>query len=363
MSNYKLSRFIWGLVLIFFLSIVALEFERSDVEEDLRLRAQIALHDAGYKWAWISLSGRDAFLNGTEGRSLHEKRKALEVVENVYGIKRVKDVSESIKHVTNYIWSASRNKQRLKLSRYVPSIEDRDTIIGIAKAMLPGLDVDDRMKVAEGARDKNAWLGTVNFALQQLRYIEKGQVSLTDKGLSIYGRTTDADNYVAFIKNIKEVVPEGVKIASVNVFPPKASTYSWSIAMLDDKILLEGYVPDVETREELIQFLELSIRKAPVVDNLVYASGQPKGWRSTIKTIIQQFCSLDNGIITLSDKKITVSGFVDDKTAYKIINTTLLASLPKGFSLINKVKVRKKENKYKDQQAHPVSLDGLARNF
>ncbi len=363
MSRYKLSRFIWGLVLIFLLSIVALEFKRTEMEEDLRLRTQIALHDAGFKWAWVSFSGRDAFLHGAAGRAANDRKSALEVVEAVYGVKRAKDVSKNLKYVANYIWTASRNKQRLKLDKYVPTNDDRETIIGIANAMLPGLNIEDSMKVALGAKNKSSWLGAVNFALQQLRYIEKGQVSLTNKGLSIYGRASDSDNYVAFIKNIKESKPDGVTIASVRVYPPKADTYSWSIAMLDNKILLEGYIPDVETREDLIKFLENSINKAPVVDNLVYASGQPQGWRNTIKVIIKLFCGIDNGIVTLSDKKITVSGFVEDETAYIKINGGLLANLPKGFTLINKVKIRKKEKKYNPQQARPVSLDGLAKNF
>ncbi|MGH1352199.1 MAG: hypothetical protein ACRBBN_15525 [Methyloligellaceae bacterium] len=363
MSRYKLSRFLWGLVLIFILSIVALEFKRSEIEEDLRLRAQIALHDAGFNWAWVSFSGRDAFLHGAAGRAANDRKNALNVVESVYGVKGAKDVSKNIKYVADYVWRASRNKQRLKLDKYVPTVEDRETIVGIANAMLPGLNIDDRMKVALGAKDKSAWLGAVNYALQQLRYIEKGQVSLTDKGLAIYGRTSDSDNYVAFIKNIKENKPDGVRIASVNVYPPKAGAYSWSIAMLDNKILLEGYIPDVEMREDLIRFLETSIDKAPVVDNLVYASGQPKGWRNTIKVIIKLFCGIDNGIITLSDKKITVSGFVEDDNAYNKVNGGLLANLPKGFTLINKVKIRKKEKKYNPRQARPVSLDGLAKNF
>ena len=50
-----------------------------------------------------------------------------------------------------YVWSASRTGSMLRLRGLVPSEEDRRTVLGMVKAHFADLEVEDRLKIAEGA--------------------------------------------------------------------------------------------------------------------------------------------------------------------------------------------------------------------
>ena len=58
-----------------------------------------------------------------------------------------------------YVWSASRSGSMLRLRGLVPSEEDRRTVLGMVKAHFADLEVEDRLKIAEGGPPREQWLG------------------------------------------------------------------------------------------------------------------------------------------------------------------------------------------------------------
>ena len=65
----------------------------------------------------------------------------------------------------------------------------------------------------------------------------------------------------------------------------------------------------------------------------------------------------------VSDKQITVSGYVKDGLSLKEVEKKLLASLPKGFSLKNNVKVREQDRNNEPAQDNQVKLHNSLNNF
>ncbi len=344
MSNCKLSRILWGVVLIVMLSLTTLEFKRADIEIDLEKRSEQALLKAGIKWAEFSFIGMNGYLHKAENRTAEERRQALNVVKNVFGVHKVKDASKPLKLVSPYVWSASIGDGKLKLSSYIPSEADRKAILGIAQATFPKFTIKDKMKVARGAGDKSVWLGSVSFALKQLSFIEKGSVVLKNQSLRVWGRALDSDSYIAISKKLKENAPKGMVIGSYKIFPPKVDDYRVSIKMDGTKVKLDGYVPDIDTRKDLTQKLSTSMKNAEVVDNLRYASGEPKGWKGMFKTATQEVFKLKNGAVELSEKRVAISGTVDTHQKHASIKKKLTDNLPKGYSLEDNIKVEVRES-------------------
>ncbi|MGA8689605.1 MAG: hypothetical protein WB662_06775, partial [Methyloceanibacter sp.] len=52
---------------------------------------------------------------------------------------------------TAYVWSATRSGSMLTLRGFVPSEEDHRTVLGMVKAHFADLEVEDRLKVTQGA--------------------------------------------------------------------------------------------------------------------------------------------------------------------------------------------------------------------
>ena len=53
--------------------------------------------------------------------------------------------AELLAKVENYIWTASRRGNRIRIMGYVPNRATRKAILGVAKANFPGFEVVDRM--------------------------------------------------------------------------------------------------------------------------------------------------------------------------------------------------------------------------
>lgn len=355
MSNCKLSRILWGIGLIVILSLTTLEFKRADIEIDLEKRSQQALIKSGIHWAKFSFVGMNGYLHEAENRTEEERRYALAIVKNVYGVHKVKDASKPLRLITPYTWSAQLGDGKLKLTSYVPSEADRMAILGIAQATFPKLTIRDKMKVARGAGDKSVWLGSVSFALKQLGYIEKGSVTLRGNDLSIWGRALDSDSYIFISRRLKENAPKGIRIVHHKIYPPKVDEYRVSIKMDGSKVKLDGFLPDIDTRKDLTQKLSTTMKNVEVVDNLRYASGEPKGWKGMFKTAAQEVFKLRNGAVELSEKKVAISGTVATHQEHVSIKKKLTDNLPKGYSLEDNIKVEVRESNSRPQSRQHAS--------
>ena len=94
-----------------------------------------------------------------------------------------------------FVWSATHIGSTLKLRGFGPSDEDRGTVLGMVKAHFPDLEVEDRLKVAEGAPPTEQWLGAVSFGLKQLSHLKQGSARLLNTGLKVEGEARSPDDF------------------------------------------------------------------------------------------------------------------------------------------------------------------------
>ena len=106
-----------------------------------------------------------------------------------------------------YVWSASRAGSMLRLRGFVPSQEDRRTVLGMVKAHFADLEVEDRLKVAEGGPPREQWLGAVSFGLKQLSHLKQGSARLLNEGLKVDGEARSANDY-AEVKKALDASPK-----------------------------------------------------------------------------------------------------------------------------------------------------------
>ena len=90
----------------------------------------------------------------------------------------------------------------------------------MVKAHFADLEVEDRLKVAEGGPPREQWLGAVSFGLKQLSHLKQGSARLLNEGLKVDGEARSANDYAEVKKALSGPVPTGLTILNDHVRPP-----------------------------------------------------------------------------------------------------------------------------------------------
>ena len=139
----------------------------------------------------------------------------------------------------------------LRLRGLVPSEEDRRTVLGMVKAHFADLEVEDRLKIAEGGPPREQWLGAVSFGLKQLSHLKQGSTRLLNAGLKVDGEARSAPDYAEVKKALSGPMPTGLTILSDHVRPPLVDPFVFSATLGPNALVMTGSVPSEESRKDL----------------------------------------------------------------------------------------------------------------
>ena len=330
-------RWLWGVIPLVALALAAAQLERAAIEQDLTERARHALGAKGAHWAVVNFSGRDVVLTGNAIAD-NEPREAVAVLRSLWGVGKVKNDAGLPKLVEPYVWTAYRRGNRVRLKGYYPNRAMRQTIVGMTRASLPGLEVVDRMRAARGVPPTDTWLAGVSFALKQLASLKRGDVRLEGLALTISGEAENADAYRAVTAALKRGLPKGITLASVQIAAPVVSPFTWSAEFAGGQLALSGYVTSEGARTELLAAARVAA--GTVVDRMEVAGGAPSGSAEAAAALIKEIVRLQSGSAQMKDAAVVVGGVAADNAQAQAVREGLRASLPAGFKLTDQIRVR-----------------------
>jgi predicted flap endonuclease-1-like 5' DNA nuclease len=123
-----------------------------------------------------------------------------------------------------YVWTASRDGDRVVLAGHVPSEATRVTLREVAASAMPaGAVIDDRMLVAPGAGD--GFPDAASYGVRQLGGLSPGTAALVDGTLSIGGRALDGAAAVA-LRAALGVLPAGLALGRVEILDPVPPSFA-----------------------------------------------------------------------------------------------------------------------------------------
>jgi OOP family OmpA-OmpF porin len=233
---------------------------------------------------------------------------------------------------TPYVWSASRIGSTLRLRGFVPSEEDRRTVLGMVKAHFADLEVEDRLKIADGGPPREEWLGAVSFGLKQLSYLKQGSTRLLNKGLKVEGEARNSADYDEVKKALAGPMPTGLTLLNDNVRPPVTDPFVFVAALDPNGLTLSGSVPSENMRKQIKEWSRLLFERPTLHDQLQLASGAPKDWGNAVEASLRALSRLDTGKISLSGLVLTIDGVAPDKGTAIEVSSTLKRDLPALFS-------------------------------
>jgi OmpA-OmpF porin, OOP family len=330
-------RWLWGVIPLVALALAAAQLERPAIEQDLTERARHALAAKGVHWAAVNFSGRDVVLTGN-AISDNEPGEAVAVLRALWGVGKVRSHAGLPKLVEPYVWRAHRRGNRVRLKGYYPNRTMRQTIVGMTRASLPGLEVVERMRAARGVPLTDTWLAGVSFALKQLASLKRGDVRLEGLALTISGEVENADSYRTLTAALKRGLPKGITLASVQIAAPVVSPFTWSAEFAGGQLALSGYVTSEGARTELLAAARMAA--GTVVDRMEVAGGAPSGLAEAAAALIKEIVGLQSGSAQVKDATVVVGGEAADNAQAQAVRDGLRASLPAGFKLTDQIRVR-----------------------
>jgi OOP family OmpA-OmpF porin len=214
----------------------------------------------------------------------------------------------------------------------VPSEEDRRTVLGMVKAHFADLEVEDRLKIADGGPPREQWLGAVSFGLKQLSYLKQGSTRLLNAGLKVEGEARNSADYDEVKKALAGPMPTGLTLLNDNVRPPVTDPFVFLAALDPNGLTLSGSVPSENMRKQIKEWSRLLFERPTLHDQLQLASGAPKDWGNAVEASLRALSRLDTGKISLSGLVLTIDGVAPDKGTAIEVSSTLKRDLPALFS-------------------------------
>jgi hypothetical protein len=232
-----------------------------------------------------------------------------------------------------YVWSATRIESGIRLRGWVPTDEDRRTVLGMVKAHFPDLQVEDRLKVADdGAPPQDQWLGAVSFGLKQLSHLKRGSARLYDVALKVDGEARSAADYAEVKKALAGPLPTGLVVAGESIKPPIADPFVFVADLGANALSLSGSVPNEAARKHVRELSRQLFRRPGLDDRLELASGAPKNWNEAVAAALRALSQLESGKIALSGLAVTIQGVAPDKGTAVAVSYQLRRDLPELFS-------------------------------
>ncbi|MCB1485521.1 MAG: OmpA family protein [Hyphomicrobiaceae bacterium] len=110
--------------------------------------------------------------------------------------------------------------------------------------------------------------------------------------------------------------------------------YLWSASWRDGKVVLSGYVPNDEARNEILALARQDFPKAEIKDEMKMARGAPDKapWMRGIDFGLRQLAQLKRGSLDLELLDMSIAGEAPTSPVYKSVRTAL-QSMPGGVKL------------------------------
>ncbi|WP_323015422.1 OmpA family protein [Devosia sp.] len=287
-----------GLVTVLGGTSLSLAMTTSTIVEDLQARSAATIAAGNVDWAELSLDGRDLTLSGiTTDQALVDD--ALSYLSQIDGLRSVTTNVALAPLASPYRLKAGIAGGSISLAGAVPDLPTRRRLLDLA-----GL-ADAPLELRSGVSARQAWAAGAEFAVAQLRYLERGEVVVSDDTIAISGLARSEQAFRDLLVVLRAGPPQGMEMGEVAITPAQVSPYRWTATSDGRRIAISGYVPDAELAERL---RTADVSGLPVATGLALGSGQPADFTELAPLLLEQLARLEYGEASILDGASTLTG-------------------------------------------------------
>ncbi|MCP4384527.1 MAG: BON domain-containing protein, partial [Hyphomicrobiales bacterium] len=232
--------------------------------------------------------------------------------------------------VEDYRWIGSREGGTVTLSGYVPSLENRAEVQALKEDLFDGLSVTDDVGIASG-EPKIDWVGAVKFGMGQLAQLRSGSVTLDGKTYAIAGEAMDSDAFLTLTTANARTLPASLQLGGSDIDPPRASPYRLSVSRSVDGLVLAGYAPSREDKQEIINAARDWFESDVIKDEITFAGGAPDGFVAAATGAMEPISRLAGGRLDIADTVVGIKGTTFHQRAAERIAELASEAIPETF--------------------------------
>ncbi|MEC9343360.1 MAG: OmpA family protein, partial [Pseudomonadota bacterium] len=202
----------------------------------------------------------------------------------------------------------------------------------LAGASVPGAAIEDRLQLASGAPEN--FIPLVGYATAQLAGLKEGGIEFEDSSLSVYGQAESSIAYENVLDAMAATLP-GAQLRRLEVEPPLASPFAWSLSRRDGLVTLDGHAPSRAKRDTIAADIRNAMSGTQIDNRLSIARGLPQDvdWTPATAHLARLLAEMATGTITVSDGMVSVDGDAASPQAFETVNAALDRELPAGLRL------------------------------
>lgn len=229
-------------------------------------------------------------------------------------------------------WSAALAEGKLLISGLARDGAARDALLAVARTLFPSTTLEDRLTIEPRLKDAPDYGAATRFALDVLRRLGSGSVSLEGGELALSGAAGTLDDWAALQSLLQGGLPAGLTSrasgAAVAIRP-----YGLSVTADRSGVGLSGYLPDESARAGLLALVEASPLRGKVSDETRIAPGAPAGFVEAARMVLANLLRLDLGSASISETGVTLRGLTCRDLIKSEVETAATSTLPGGLAV------------------------------
>lgn len=309
----KLIPVIFFIVALLFCSILAQPFHKKHIEKDLKAKVTKVLVESGLDPAGLEIEYHHLVKLGAVPENEFNRNALRDRLNDIIGLY----IGENAFSSASLIRESGTKKMPLSFHLAEQSDEsviltgkvneaERDYLVGLAEASLTNngerRKVVDELVVSSGITllsDRVSQEKLTELAPRFLKMADNGSINWASSKLTLGGIIEDADQEAEIFAAASELLPEGEDVVGDFEIQPRPDA-DFGVKRDGDRVVVSGLLPDVETRDELLQLVKKQVAadnpNASVIDKTTLKPRADRGWWAGLpKSFVPDFLAKTEG--------------------------------------------------------------------
>ena len=309
----KLIPVIFFIVALLFCSILAQPFHKKHIEKDLKAKVTKVLVESGLDPAGLEIEYHHLVKLGAIPENEFNRNALRDRLDDIIGLYIGENAFSSAsltresgsKNIPLSFHLAEQSDESVILTGKVNEAE-RDYFVGLAEASLTSNGeprrVVDELVVSGGVSllsDRISQDKLAELAPRLLTMADSGAINWASSKLTLGGVIENADQEAEIFAAASELLPEGEEVVGDFEIQPRPDA-DFGVKRDGDRVVVSGLLPDVETREELLQLVKKQVLadnpNASVIDKTTLEPRADRGWWAGLpKSFVPDFLAKTEG--------------------------------------------------------------------
>lgn len=148
-------------------------------------------------------------------------------------------------------------------------------------------------------------------------------VAVDGRDVTLSGMANTREEYNKILKLVKELPGIRQLDNRITVQIKRVTPYTFTAEYHQDKLILTGYVPNIETQHALKKQLENTFGQRLIQNELQLASGEPAHWEKAITTILNNLNQFQRARLEVINYDVRLSGMLETEQAIRDVKEKL----------------------------------------